>query len=393
MTEEYFDKRVAGTEVPFTKVEELFHFKSFAPVVCLGSTKGGKTVMALDIMYQFARDAHYVYYVSQSGQSFVDQKMGIIPSYFIRDPNKDCYDCVSRIWFDIKARGEAFKASPSDIKPILSILYPGKDMLALIDKYLSKHDSEFPSRKEKTCAQLEILTRLIVDRYNSRPDLASKIKEPKHLNIINSMVSSSTKTILILDDLSALLESAQKDNGVVLINGASVKKGEALKSILKDMFTRARHYNCIIVMFAHTLNIFHESLKTTMQQFLFVDASAVSEVKGIRRLIDKDGKALLESIITETDIFNPLRYKYYMLFYNVIERTAAITKAQIHEDNIPIHPGVKEFHDLLDRIQQQAYNPSTLVPSLPPPEPKPVSMKEESDSIDISIDNDEAEGI
>ena len=144
-------------------------------------------------------------------------------------------------------------------------------------------------------------------------------------------------------------------------------------------------------MFAHSLNIFDDGLKMTMQQFLFVDSNAVGEVKCIRRLIDKENKTYMEDIISKTEIFNPNRFSHYMLFYNVSTRYAAITKAKLHNDNVPIHPDIKKFHELLSRIQAQAYSPTLL----PQQDPQNNDEMEETteDEINISIDADDISGI
>lgn len=359
MKSNYFDKNIkveggATIKVPFTPIKDLFSFKAQPPIVVLGPTKGGKTVIALDVMYQFARQAHYVYYVSETAPSILDPKMSIIPSYFMRKPKEDgCYDMIKRIWHDITSRGEAMKAEEQNLKPILGILFPGQDIFARLKKHIEREELK---GAEASAACSEIISRLIIDKVNSNPEILKSFNEDQ-LAIINGMMSASIKTLLIFDDVTSILRKAQQETGKVAVGKSStIRKGDAMKNMLEDMFTRARHYNCIILMFVHKLDAFDSKLITAMTNFIFLNANAALPVTGLRRMSAK----FLNAIIEETQVFDSAKYPYHVLFCDIQNRRCAVTCAEMHDDKIPVHPDVARFHQILDSIQNGAFQPSTI---------------------------------
>ena len=357
MKSAYYEKKVkyAGDviPVPFTPIKDLFTFKAQPPIVVLGPTKGGKTVIALDVMYQFARQAHYVYYVSETAPSIMDPKMSIIPSYFMRKPKEgDCYGCVSRIWKDITSRGEAMKAEEQNLKPIFAALFPGEDIFARLAKHIEHLGLK---GAEASATSSEIIARLIIDKVNSNPAVLQGFNQDQ-VNLINSMMSTSIKTLLIFDDVTSILRKAQQETGRVTVGTSVMKKGEAMKNLLEDMFTRARHYNCIILMFVHKLDAFDSKLITAMSNFIFLNANAALPIVGLRRMDNK----YIKDVIETTKVFNKDMYPWHVLFCDVQNRRLAVTCAEMHDDKIPIHPDVAKFHQILDSVQNGAFQPSTI---------------------------------
>ena len=371
----FFEKKVKldnGTSlsVPFVPIKDLFTFKAQPPVVVLGPTKGGKTVIALDVMYQFAKQAHYVYYVSETAPSILDPKMSIIPSYFMRKPKEgDCYGCVSRIWKDITSRGEAMKAEEQNLKPIFAALFPGEDVFERLRRHLERNALK---GAEATAVSSEIIARLILDKVTSHPELLKTLTS-EQVNLVNSMASASIKTLLIFDDVTSILRKAQQEKGNVVVGNSSMRKGDAMKNLLEDMFTRARHYNCIILMFVHKLDAFDAKLVTAMSNFIFLNANAALPIVGLRRI---DAK-YINDVIRETKVFDKDLYPWHVLFCDVQNRRTAVTCAEMHDDKIPIHPDVARFHQILDSVQNGLFQPSTISTPVkkqltikPAPEPK-----------------------
>lgn len=389
MSEEYISKKVTFEdnkyEIRFKPVQEVFGFKAQPPIVGLGTTKGGKTVFAIDVMHHFAPQARYAYYISETKAGFIDTKMNVIPPYFMRDPTDDCLDVISRIWYDIRTRGEALKASRQDVMPLLALLYPDIDMLGIIDRYVNS--VHFDNSNDVNIARLEILTRVIVDRVESKPEIMDRIKEQSQIDLINSMISKSTKSIVILDDLSALIEAAQKDNSKITVPGlkGQLPRGKALVMILKEMFTRARHYNCLILMFVHALNVFSEDLRSTMQSFVMFDANSANTVATLRR-IDPSSAKFLRAVVHDTDIYNDSKYSYYVLYYNIVSRACCVTKAQLHIDEpIQIHPDLVIMHAVYDKIQTMAVS----VPTTQPFKMSTATADDELDDLEFDDDRDE----
>ena len=349
--------------VPFTPIKDLFTFKAQAPIVVLGPTKGGKTVIALDVMYQFARQAHYVYYVSETAPSILDQKMSIVPSYFVRKPEEgDYYGCVARIWNDITSRGEAMKAEEQNLKPIFATLFPGEDIFARLKKHIER---EGLKGAEASAAISEIIARLILDKVKQNPTVLNSFNQ-EQLNIVNSMTSTSIKSLLIFDDVTSILQKAQQEKGLVTVGKSSIRKGEAMKNMLEDMFTRARHYNCIILMFIHQLSAIDAKLYPTMSNFIFLNYNAALPLTRLQRMDCK----YIKEIADKTKVFDKALYPWHVLFCDVQNRRMAVTCAEMHSDQIPIHPDVAKFHRILDSVQNGILQPSTISKVKDQPVPK-----------------------
>lgn len=378
MESHFYQKRVAGKDVRFKKPAELFTYVASPPIVALGQSKAGKTVMALDIMHNFAKQARFVYYVSQTSQSFVEDGLDQIPSYCLRNPERDCYGCISKIWHDIKVRGEAVNVQEQTLKPIFGQLYPGVDVIGLAKQYTT---SRGLSSREMRCAMVEICSRLLVDGIRRKPEVYDQLEEQEKYTV-NAAISGSSRTLLILDDLSGIISAAQADTTKVRTSSGFVSKKEAMKTLLMDIFTRGRHYGALIVLFLHSLNTIDDNLKNNIQQYMFLDDTAASEVLRMTKY-GNESREFLRSVINETQVFDKTKYPYHMLFYNVVTRDVAVTKADLHTTQIEVHPDTRAMHSIYDSVLARSRMPSTIEPL----------VIEESEQDSISIDGDDLDGI
>lgn len=365
MSQEYVGMKCtingAKYEIPFKKITDLFSFNNSIPIVGIATSGKGKTTFALDVMRQFAPKARYVYYVTQTSGNLIGRdELQTIPSYFKRDPLEiGCYECLSGIWHDIVARAEGVNAS-KHLKPVLSTLFPGFNVFDEVSRYTSSLNM---GDVERGMVQMEIISRLIIDKVNTKPELLDCIQTDEERNVINGMISGSVNSLLILDDVSSILKSVRTDKQKVAAPNGTIKtKKEAMNELLKDIFTRARHYSCLIIMFVHDLSVFEDDTISNFQRYLFFDKAGVQTIIGKRRF-NQQARDFLETIIQPgyTDIFNEQKYSYYCLYYDMFALSnVAVTKAELHDDSeIPKHPDVAKFHALLDRIQN-----NTLIPKI-----------------------------
>ena len=360
--------KIDGTnyQIPFKKVEQLFSFDSTIPVVAVSTSGKGKTTYALDVLYKFSSQVRYVYFLTQTKSSTLTKgnAMSNVPKYFIKDLSKaNAYDVLSKVWLDICERSESMHDSPDDITSVLAYLFPGKPIEDSIQKYIKNNFSHL-SLLEQNIMQTEIRTRLIIDKANSNPELVEKLQTGnEHLhNVIHSMISGSCKTILILDDVSASLNNAGGDRGkITLPDGSRMTKSQSMVSLLKDIFTRARHMNCLVFMFVHDFQVFDTETLKGMKRFIFFDSAALNQfyTKGS---FSQSARNFLRSVVSpdKIDIFNSTRYSYYGIYCDISDyaTTTAVTKADLHQNvDIPRHPDVIKFHDILERVQVNQEHP------------------------------------
>lgn len=348
MTQTYYTNEITlnGEKIiiPFVPVKEFLKFGE-APYVFCGSTGAGKTIFSVDILHQFAKSANYIYYVTQTKPNFSpNDPIKQIPNIFIRDPGENTYETIKNIWEDIKARVDSMKMTPDEMRIILDKLYKGK-LMEKIDKYLMEKNLK---PIEYTACEIEIISRLILDKCLHNPNSMTSLTDVEKSHV-NSMISHSTKTILILDDLSTLITQAQNAKQTTLVNGSALKVGAAFQTLLIDILTRGRHYNCICCLFIHSLKTtLDQSVIKNIQNFVMVDQSALKEIAGMTSI---GLKPLLDVITTQIDIFNPNKYKYYVLYTKRDGKIAKITKARLHTgEPIELNDFVKRFNKFIDDL-------------------------------------------
>ena len=340
-------------EIPFAHIEELLKFRNMKPVVCVGITGGGKTTLAIDVLAKFAKQANNVYFITQTTKSYTDTAMSKIPSYFIKEPGDDPFTLISGIWDDIEARVKAISIEPDSVKTILSALYPGKDVNSQLESYISSLGIVDPH--DQNAVRIEILTRLILDKVNQDESVLTRFDKPTRMKI-NGLITNTTKSILILDDVTGMLSSLTNAREPVIYDGVSQTKSKAFISLLRNMLTRGRHTNCIIMMFIHDINVLGDTVVKSLDNLIIMDASSATTIAG-KTSLGKDVCEYLKFAMKKTDIFNPNRFKYYSMFLSRSNRQIYITKADLH-DHIDISPARAQYHRIMDRIIAGNQNPS-----------------------------------
>lgn len=325
----------------FKSIEDSFKFGE-PPTVVVGISTAGKTTIAVDIIYKHCNTAKKIYYVSSTKDTVGDDVLSCLPSIFKRKPS---YQNISNIWQEIKETNDCLVGATTNVlNQLIAKIYPS-EAVKIIDASHRKYAGELTDTLQAEYSKQgmdkneipgaigkdirvwtnETLTRLVlagVEKYGTN-DLTED-----DLGKIHALKSTSQETILIIDDVTAELDSMRAITRKVNYNGNAVPMQKAYKSVLTDILTRGRHYNCITVIFVHTLSIFDN--KTLMSNFAFLNATAVDEfcrLKSVTEMMRSKTKAAAEVVFTRDD-----RYKYHFILVKDEGKNISVGKADLHHN-------------------------------------------------------------
>lgn len=340
------ERTLTGTTGPFDlkfkKIAEIFSFDE-PPYICAGATGGGKTTMAIDIIFNYGPKASRIYYVSATKAAIDEQAINLIPEVCRRTPT---YENLSAIWNEIKSTCEQCKQPPEQIMNLLPKLYDKEDV-KVITSTIQQAERELAKKNDAQSViawKLEVVTRLIVDAVQQRGHKNLSIDE---LSVVTNLISAQQKTILILDDVSSELSKLKSSKQKVMVGSNTMSVAEAYKSVLTDILTKARHFQCICVIFIHDWNIIEGKEQAT--NFIMLDSTAVSSIAN---------KRSINSIIVEKAkicsplIFTPM-YKYHFLVIKKNGDEVCVSKADLHD-------GEELDLDKLNKHLLEAYKNVTL---------------------------------
>lgn len=323
----------------FRPISEIFKDDD-APYLAVGMTKGGKTTTCIDIIHKYAAKAAKIYYVSSTKAMVGDSAIDTIPQLFRASPT---FDNLYNIWKEIKEGAEQSAITPEYMMSLLAAIYPQSDVKKIINIYNSKMrqvDAELHSKhknvspqkinevvaNEKDLIAVEVLTRLILSGVNVYG--MSKL-DKKQENIIRTLLSSEQKTILLIDDVTSELNDLKSSNQKVMFGTdgqeSQMPVSKAMHLLLTDMFTKARRYNVLMVIFVHTWNTI--DVKNQLKNFIIIDPQTVDNLKMIKTVgTDKTKKLIREA---SKRIFG--KYPYHVIV--VKDDVVFTTKAEMNIGN------------------------------------------------------------
>lgn len=327
--------KIAGKERMLKKkpFEEIFDFHN-PPILCVGASGTGKTTIAIDLIFKFAKEASRIYYISATKNSINEPAIGSIPLLFRRSPSVEDLD---HVWNEIKSTAELSTVEPKVLLALIGKIYPQQDINTInteIIKYrkdlenelnetykeLSEADRKQQIKNDIDTCEVEILTRLILNGIEIYG--LGKIDD-NEMNLVSTLVSSEQKTILILDDVSSELQMLKTSKKKYNYNGSPVNSSDVYKSILTDILTKARHYNCICVIFVHGWNIIDAKALTT--NFIILDSTAASNMRLLRSVSDvaiKATQAASELVFS--------KYKHHFIVVKNGGEDVCVGKAELH---------------------------------------------------------------
>lgn len=318
--ERIIDGSNGAYSLKFKKISDIFNFDE-PPYICAGSSGGGKTTIAIDIIYNFAKQASRVYYVSATKPAVDEQAINLIPEVYRRTPT---YDNLSGIWNEIKTTCEQTKQVPDKLMNLLPKLYDKED-IKIITTIIGQSEKELAKTHDVqsiTAWKLEVLTRIIVDAIQQRGHKNLTIEE---LSIVTNLISSQQKTILILDDVSSELSTLKSDKRKVMVGTNMISVAEAYKSVLTDILTKARHFQCLCVIFIHDWNIIEGKEQAT--NFIMLGSNSVSSIsnkRSISPMVVEKAKQCAPIVFNST-------YKYHFLVIKNNGESVCVSKADLHD--------------------------------------------------------------
>ena len=324
----------------FKPISEIFRDDE-APYLAVGQTEGGKTTMCVDIIHKYASKATNIYYVSSTQSMVGDSAIQTIPNLFKLSPT---FENLNNIWKEIKEKSEHSAITPESMIQLLPNIYPQPDVKNILGVYNNKMreiDAELhakhknlPPQKinetvsnEKDLISIEVLTRLILSGINT---YGTNGLDKKQMDIINALLSTEPKTILLIDDVTSELNKMKTMTDKVMFGTdgqeSLMKIDKAFELLLIDIFTKARRYNVLMVLFVHTWNTIN--VKNTVKNFILIDRPAVDGIKMLKTVGSDRSKKLIREAADK--VFG--KYPYHVLVVKNNE-TVCVTKADLNTGN------------------------------------------------------------
>lgn len=342
------------------KITDIFKFYS-TPYICTAMSGGGKTTLAIDLIYSFAKECSNVYYITATKESITDDSISLIPKAFRREPT---YENMQNVWDEIVKQNNAINAPPEKITELIIKLY-GEDVAKKLNEEIEKQKNIIIERNTKLYKEAgkpkEIITqlvkndtlafvyelkrRVILFAFKEFDNLDEKLTE-EQTALVNAFVSKPTQTLLILDDVTSEIERLKTDNNKVLIGDSWLSKSKAFQSLLTDILTRARHYNCIVVFFVHTIDIF--DCKDKIDRLIMFDNSMTQKLNNLKSFNLKM-KHLISA--ASDKLFGNADYKHMFLYYSRSENDICVGKASLHlTDQLEISESSQKFLNIYNSV-------------------------------------------
>lgn len=384
-----------GDEVILEKrsIKNIFKFDS-TPYICTAMSGKGKTTLAIDMIYTFAKYCSNIYYITATKESLIDDSISLIPKAFRREPT---LENIIATWSEIKSQYNAFNATPEKLNEIIVKMY-GEEVTKKINELIEQQKQIIMERntklykskkyKKEDIALLvkndimafcyELRRRVILYGFKDIKGIDEKLTV-EQTNIVNSFVSKNSKSLLILDDITSELNRIKSDKNKILLDDNYVSKAQAFNSVLLDILTRARHFGCIVIFFVHSIDIFNS--RENIDNLIMFDSSTAQKLNGIKSFTAKERNLIN---IASNKIFSNTNYSHMFLYYSRSSQDICVGKASLHNvDKIELSESSKQFLELYENVLsgfKSVQNSNTTD-----------STKQQTSLIDITDDDEEEE--
>ena len=382
-----------GDEVILEKrsIKNIFKFDS-TPYICTAMSGKGKTTLAIDMIYTFAKYCSNIYYITATKESLIDDSISLIPKAFRREPT---LENIIATWSEIKSQYNAFNATPEKLNEIIVKMY-GEEVTKKINELIEQQKQIIMERntklykskkyKKEDIALLvkndimsfcyELRRRVILYGFKDIKGIDEKLTV-EQTNIVNSFVSKNSKSLLILDDITSELNRIKSDKNKILLDDNYVSKAQAFNSVLLDILTRARHFGCIVIFFVHSIDIFNS--RENIDNLIMFDSSTAQKLNGIKSFTAKERNLIN---IASNKIFSNTNYSHMFLYYSRSSQDICVGKASLHNvDKIELSESSKQFLELYENVLsgfKSVQNSNTSD-----------SIKQQTSLIDITDDDEE----
>ncbi len=326
-------------------ISSIFKF-GVQPYTCTGVSGSGKTTLCVDLIYEFGKKCTNIYYVTATKETASDNYISLIPQAFRRKPT--CKNIVN-IWQEIISASEAYDVDHKKTMQIIIKLY-GETVAQKINNELQnkiaeieRRNTDMYTRGKKQSDQIidlvrddanafkyEFVRRVILNGINEFGDASLTGDE---ISIVNGLVSKKPTTLLILDDVTTEMENAKTSKNKVLYNGSSHLERDVFNNVISDILTRGRHYNCLIIFFLHTIDIF-SNVKDKLLNLICFDGSAAQKLVQSRTLGDNVRKTLSAGA---NYLFSNSKFKYMFLYYDIDASMMCVGKAKRHDKPLELN--------------------------------------------------------
>ena len=353
------DKTITLKQEP---IDSIFQFGS-QPYVILGISGAGKTTLSLHLIHRYAPECTKVFYVSATdADSFSAENDSInrIPKVFRRTPS---YEDLYGIWNDIVEENKAIKAPEEAYERILSKIHGEKGKISAKyikekctelyteqrQKYIamgrSQIEAEKSARIDENAMRCSALSTLLVDGIKQN---GNKMLTENELLIVDTLISKPPKTLFILDDVTAELESLKANNTkFVKFQGKSYKISQAYDLLITQILTAGRHYNCIIAAFLHDVSVMNKVGQ--INNIIVFDQSSAQTLNLYRKI----PKPFLKTLKPVSDIVFNGGYKYYFIYSRPNENYVCVGKADIVVDDFefsPVNKALIKAHEEISKM-------------------------------------------
>lgn len=342
------------------KIMDIFKFYT-TPYICTAMSGKGKTTLAIDLIYSFAKECSNVYYITATKESMTDDSISLIPKAFRREPT---FENMQNAWNEIVGQNEAINAQPEKLTELIIKIY-GEEVAKALNKQIETQKNIIRERNSKIYKQngdskdviqqkikndmlaftYEIKRRVILFAFKEFNDLDEKLTI-EETSIVNAFISKPPRTLLILDDVTSELERLKSDTNKVLVNDSYVSKSKAFQSLLTDILTRARHFNCMVVFFVHSIDIF--DCKDKIDRLVMFDSSMTQKLNNLKSFDQK-----MKHLITQASdkLFGNKDYDHMFLYYSRSGKDICVGKASLHiSDQLEISDSSKKYIELYNNV-------------------------------------------
>lgn len=319
-------------------VTEIFKFGS-QPYIIVGTSGGGKTTLCLDIIYKFGKDCTNIYYITATRDTMSDDSINLVPRAYRRTPT---FDNLDGIWKEVRRSYDAYSPNEDNLKKVFIEVCTlanrnGTDILAKLNarrnQILTERQAVYKSQKivqsdmmkmasdDAKAFFVDTLSKLIVSFSD---DIDHSRLSNQSGAILNALVSVPPKTLLLLDDVSSELNNLKNNQRKVNFNGLPTRVSDAYKSLLLDILTKGRHFNAIVCMFLHTIDLIPD--KSLVNNVIIMTKEASQKVC-MAKTFTEETKNILQAVAPI--IFTP-EHKYCFFHINQLESTFGVCRADVH---------------------------------------------------------------
>lgn len=340
-------------------VDEIFQFGS-QPYIIVGTSGGGKTTLCLDVIYKLGEQCTNIYYVTATQDTMKDDSISQIPRAYRRAPT---FENLNNIWKEVRRSYESYAPNDDTLKKVFVEVcrLANRNSMDILTKLNNKRQQLMTERqayyKSQKLVQSEIMKQANDDSKAFYVDTLAKlivsfaadIDQSRLTNpsnaILNALVSIPPKTLLLLDDVSSELNNLKSNPKKVQYNGTPIKISDAYKSLLLDILTKGRHFNAIICMFLHTIDLIPD--KSLVNNLVIMTKEACQKVL-MAKTFSEETKNILTAVTPV--VFTP-DHEYCFFHINQLTGTIGVCRADLHYgENLKLSSMNQQFITAVENI-------------------------------------------